>query len=225
MFQILFEVSNNEAEYEALLHGLLLVVSLGIKRLLVYGDSLLVAQQVNKEWNINKDTMGANVMEVRKLENKFSRLKIHHAIRDNTVGWPSIAQGPKEPDREVLLIKVDWRVAFINYIQEHKLPLGIKPKSAKATRILRCSKGYVLVRGNLYKHGSASGIIMKCVSMEEGKEILQENHVASRTLLGKAFRSGFYWLTALADAKALMSQLMTSSPYHLYGHLHARVLT
>ena len=32
VFQILFKVSNNEAEYEALLHGLQLPVSLGIKR-------------------------------------------------------------------------------------------------------------------------------------------------------------------------------------------------
>ena len=57
VFQILFKVSNNEAEYEALLHGLRLAVSLGIKRLLVYDDSLLVVHQVNKEWDINKDTM------------------------------------------------------------------------------------------------------------------------------------------------------------------------
>jgi len=40
VFQILFPVSNNEAESEALLHGLRLAISLGIKRLLVYGDSL-----------------------------------------------------------------------------------------------------------------------------------------------------------------------------------------
>ena len=45
VFQILFEVSNNEAEYEALLHGLRLAISLGIKRFLIYGDSLLVVQQ------------------------------------------------------------------------------------------------------------------------------------------------------------------------------------
>jgi ribonuclease HI len=57
IFQILFKVSNNEAEYEALLHGLHLAISLGIKRLLIYGDSLLVVQQVNKEWDINKETM------------------------------------------------------------------------------------------------------------------------------------------------------------------------
>ena len=72
MFQILFKVSNNESEYEALLHGLRLAVSLGIKRLLIYGDSLLVVQQVNKEWDVNKDTMDAYVVEIRKLENKFS---------------------------------------------------------------------------------------------------------------------------------------------------------
>jgi hypothetical protein len=45
------------------------------------------------------------------------------------------------------MIEVDWRVTFINYIQEHKLP-PINPKSAEATHILRCSKGYVLFRDN-----------------------------------------------------------------------------
>ena len=75
VFQILFKVSNNEAEYEALLHSLRLAVSLSIKRLLVYGDSLLVVQQVTKEWDINKDTMDAYVEEIRKLKNKFSGLE------------------------------------------------------------------------------------------------------------------------------------------------------
>ena len=50
------------------------------------GDSLLVVQQVNKEWDINKDTMDAYVEEIRKLENKFSGLEIHHVDRDNNVG-------------------------------------------------------------------------------------------------------------------------------------------
>jgi ribonuclease HI len=46
--QIFWKVSNKEAEYEALLHGLCLAISLGIKRLLVYGDSAMVINQVNK---------------------------------------------------------------------------------------------------------------------------------------------------------------------------------
>jgi hypothetical protein len=189
--------------------------------------------------------MDAYIAKIRKLENKFSGLEIHHVIHNNNVGadllsklgsdranvppgvfiyklhHPSIktldpstiAQGPIEPDREVLMIEVDSRVTFIDYIQEHKLPPRIDPKSAEATRILRRSKGYVLVGNHLYKHGSASGILMKCVHTEEGREILQEihegvcgNHVASRILVGKAFRSSFYWPTALSDAEALIHQ-------------------
>jgi ribonuclease HI len=34
--------TNNKAKYEALLHSLLVAVSLGIKRLLIYGDSSIV---------------------------------------------------------------------------------------------------------------------------------------------------------------------------------------
>ena len=44
-----------------------------------------MVQQVNKEWDINKKTMDAYVAEIRKLENKFSGLEIHHVIRDNNV--------------------------------------------------------------------------------------------------------------------------------------------
>jgi ribonuclease HI len=86
VLQILWEVSNNEAEYEALLHGLRLAISLGIKRLLVYGDSLLVVQQVNKEWDCNKEMMNAYVQEVCRQENKFSGLEVHHVLREHNAG-------------------------------------------------------------------------------------------------------------------------------------------
>jgi hypothetical protein len=109
------------------------------------------------------------------------------------------------------MIEVDWRVTFIDYIQENKVLPGVDPKSAEATCILRHSKWYVLVRDNLYKRGSTSRILMKCVRMEEGREILQEihegmcgNHAASHTLVGKAFGSGFYWLTALVDTETVI---------------------
>jgi hypothetical protein len=82
----LWAVSNNESRYEALLHGVRLAISLGIKRLLAYGDSLLVVQQVNKEWDCNKETMDAYVQEVRKLESKFSGLEVHHVLREHNVG-------------------------------------------------------------------------------------------------------------------------------------------
>jgi ribonuclease HI len=44
-----FKASNNAAEYEAALHGLRIAVELDIKRLMVFGDSALVINQVNKD--------------------------------------------------------------------------------------------------------------------------------------------------------------------------------
>jgi ribonuclease HI len=79
------QVSNNEAEYKALLHGLHLAASLGIKRLLVYGDSAVVINQVTKSWDRNKENMDAYCLEVRKLGNKFYGLEFHHVVRDNNV--------------------------------------------------------------------------------------------------------------------------------------------
>jgi hypothetical protein len=42
VLQIHYKASNNGAEYEALIHGLRIAVSLGIKRLIAYGDSKVV---------------------------------------------------------------------------------------------------------------------------------------------------------------------------------------
>jgi ribonuclease HI len=47
------------------------MTSLGIKRLLVYGDSAVVINQVNKDWDCTKDNMDAYYVEVRKLEKIF----------------------------------------------------------------------------------------------------------------------------------------------------------
>ena len=52
----------------------------------IYDDSLLVMRQVNKEWNINKEMRDAYIMEICKLEKKFSVLEIHHVVRENNVG-------------------------------------------------------------------------------------------------------------------------------------------
>jgi ribonuclease HI len=85
VLQIFWKVSNNKAEYEALLHGLRLAISLGIKRLLVYGDSVVVINQVNKSWDRNKENMDAYCLEVCKLENKFYGLEFNHVVCENNV--------------------------------------------------------------------------------------------------------------------------------------------
>ena len=75
-----------------------------------------------------------------------------------------------------------------------------------ARKIVRRAKAYTIINGLLYKR-SSSGVFQRCVSPEEGQKILQEihsgecgHHASSRTLVAKAFRHGFFWLTAHTDA-------------------------
>jgi ribonuclease HI len=71
VLQILWPATNNEAEYQALIHDLWVAASLGIKRLVMYGDSAMVINQVNKDWDCTKETMDAYCREVHKLEKYF----------------------------------------------------------------------------------------------------------------------------------------------------------
>jgi hypothetical protein len=108
---------------------------------------------------------------------------------------------PFPAGQEVMMIDVDRRQPFIDYIREQKVPTD----KNLAEQLVRRAKSYVLVGDNLYRRGASSGVLMKCVPQEKGKGILEEihkgvcgNHVSPRTLVRKAFRRAFYWPTALA---------------------------
>jgi hypothetical protein len=70
---------------------------------------------------------------------------------------------------------------------------------------------------------------MKCVTKVDGYDILREihdgvcgNHASSRTLVGKAYRAGFWWPTAVTDAEDLVRRCQncqtdacsSSQPHH-----------
>jgi ribonuclease HI len=60
-------------------------VSLGIKRLLTFGDSKVVIEQVNKEWDCVKDTMDAYCAEIRKLKGHLEGIEFQHVPRNNNI--------------------------------------------------------------------------------------------------------------------------------------------
>jgi hypothetical protein len=97
------------------------------------------------------------------------------------------------PATQILVITQSWTQNFTDYIKENKLPTN----KEEATRIIRRSKNYVLVGDNLYRRATSSGVLLKCVSSEKDKEILDEihsgcceNHTASRTLVRKKYFGG-----------------------------------
>src|SRR5438128_8158350 len=76
-----FKATNNVAEYEGLLAGLRAAAGLGVHRLIVKGDSQLVVNQVNKDYQCSDPMMAAYLAEVRKLERHFLGLEVKHVLR------------------------------------------------------------------------------------------------------------------------------------------------
>jgi hypothetical protein len=74
-----------------------------------------------------------------------------------------------------MMIDADWRQPFIDYLSEQKVPSD----KNLAEQLIRRAKSYVLVRDKLYKWGTSSEVLMKCVPRQEGKDILEEIHKAS----------------------------------------------
>jgi hypothetical protein len=95
-----------------------------------------------------------------------------------------------------------WITEISTYLKDNILP----DDNASADRIARLAMRYMLVEGDLYQR-STNGVLMWCFTQEAGYMLLIEvhggecgNHASSCMLVGKAFRHGFYWPTALQDA-------------------------
>jgi ribonuclease HI len=74
------EVTNNEAEYKSLLQALSTCILLGITKVHVKTDSLLVANQVNGTWECEK--MTELHAQVQGLKEHFKTFKISHIPRE-----------------------------------------------------------------------------------------------------------------------------------------------
>jgi ribonuclease HI len=63
-----YKAFNNGAEYKALIHGLHIAMSLGIKQLLAFGDSMVLIEQVNKSGIVLKTQWMLTVLKSASLK-------------------------------------------------------------------------------------------------------------------------------------------------------------
>jgi ribonuclease HI len=70
----------NITEYDGLVNDLRLAKDLGIRRLLIGGDSQLVAKQV-QEYDCNNDMMEGYLAEVRRMEKFFDGFEVRYVPR------------------------------------------------------------------------------------------------------------------------------------------------
>jgi hypothetical protein len=104
------------------------------------------------------------------------------------------------------MIEETWMQSYLAYMINKTLP----EDTIEAKRIIRRSKAFIVLQGKLYKK-SITGILQRCVTPQEGQDILRDihagvcgHHASSRAIAAKAFCAGFYWLMAIEDAKEIV---------------------
>jgi hypothetical protein len=262
--------SNNEAEYEAVLHGMRMAKACGATHIKIHGDSNLIAQQVMKECDATYANMIAYRAMYDKLEGDFKGCEVRHIGRESNedadnlanIGskclpippcvffeeifkrsvkikpvidpalatrsgakhsGPTPAAGTKDLSKgtaTIMLLKAVWMKPYLAYLMRGELPEDpIHPR-----QIVRRSKAFTIINGELYKRNTL-GVLQRCIAAEDDVALLQEihegtcgHHASSRTLVAKAFRSGFYWLSALHDAMNIVQhchacQRFTTKPH------------
>jgi hypothetical protein len=87
-----------------------------------------------------------------------------------------------------------------------------------------------MIDNELYKH-SVSGVFQRCVSSEEGHKILYDihagdcsHHTGARSIVAKATRHGFYWLTAHANAVDIVRRCAGCQKYVNQMHVASSAL-
>jgi len=135
------------------------------------------------------------------------------------------------PDPEAQLVAAlhiipDWTVPYLVYMTRGELP----EDETMARQITWRSKSMMIINGELH-HCSVTGAFQHCISPEEGQEILREihegdcgHHAGSKSLVAKALRHGFYWLTAHADAEDLVSKCDGCQKFSRRAHVPAQEL-
>ena len=86
------------------------------------------------------------------------------------------------------------------------------------------------MEGEVYKR-SHTEILQRCIPFEQGKRLLSDihggvcgYHAMPRTLVGNAFRQGFYWPSMVANTEQIVRTYEGCQYYARQTHLPAQAL-
>ncbi|KAL8120857.1 hypothetical protein AgCh_017871 [Apium graveolens] len=223
VIQFDFPLTNNEAEYEALLAGMELARSLEAKHLRAFSDSMLVVKHFSGEYEQRDPQTKAYATKVKNASLSFETFELSQIDRENNSRVDSLsrlasaetqsltesiylteAKTPSIEKKEYLEIHqgTDWMTPIQNFLEKGILPLDRR----KAIKIRYRASSYTIANGRIYRR-FVSQPILRCLNTEEQHQALEAvhegicgEHLVGRSLAFKIICQGFFWPTLQADA-------------------------
>ena len=134
-----FQMTNNEAEYEALFQGLELAKSLGAESILVQGDSQLIIEQVNGTYEAKEERMKRYLSKVKQFIKGLTTVKFHQIPREENMEADNLAKATSTdelmddqikvqyipcinvPDMHKIDVEANWTTPIVSYLKDELL--------------------------------------------------------------------------------------------------------
>ncbi|XP_057746752.1 uncharacterized protein LOC130966021 [Arachis stenosperma] len=221
-----FPISNNQAEYEALIGGLALAAEVGARRLDICSDSQVVTSQVNGSYQAKDPLLQKYLEKVKSLSQKFEEITVHHVPRERNTRADLLSKlastKPGESNRSLIQgmtrepaitlhvtsLGPSWLDPIINFLEHGQVPGDEKD----AAKLRREAAKYAVIQGQLFKKG-LNQPLLKCLRPDQTDYVLREvhegccgHHIGGKALARKLIRAGYYWPSMMADSKEFVKR-------------------
>ena len=165
-----FKVTNNDAEYEALIAGMKLALEMKVQHLRARSDSMLVVYQISGGWQAMGPKTELYSKYVREMIRKFVEVKMEKIPRNENMEANALAKFSSQRDAQMLgaiplkiqerasIFEVEvmqieeegvttWMTPIWDYIKEGKLP----EDKSEARKLKYKAARYVEYDENLYR--------------------------------------------------------------------------
>ncbi|XP_071739877.1 uncharacterized protein [Rutidosis leptorrhynchoides] len=213
-----FDVTNNEAEYEALLAGLNIARKMNITKLRAFTDSQLVANQFNGSFEAHDSSMQKYLQLLKELAVRFKHFELAQVPRSQNKKADALSKlaaltflhfqkqvwveelPSKSIDNDLMVASVEeeqpnWMEPILQYIRNDTLP-----SDNHEARLVRERAPMYIIQNDILYRKSYCGPMMRCVGPIEAEMIVDELHNGScalhlgyKTIAEKIMQMGYFW--------------------------------
>ena len=205
-----FPMTNNEAEYEALVARWDLAKAVGATSVVIHCDSQVVTNQVNSDYECKGERMNKYLEQVKKMvdnlktkimqipkgknENAKAASVEHMIILDKVLSFIQFSPLIEAINVQEVGSGSNWTIPLVSNLKN-----GTLPDDKEAARKLKVQAAwFVLIKDILYKRGF-SHLYLRCLNPKEADYVMREvhegicgNHSGSQLLVHKLIRAGYY---------------------------------
>ncbi|MCO5551288.1 hypothetical protein L7F22_004787 [Adiantum nelumboides] len=203
--------SNNEAEYATLKAGLEECKSMGIKRLMVKGDALLIVRHVQGTWACKISKLLQWLHEVKLLMKNFKAIQIQHILRQHNKEADNMANSQFEmmvgaiKFKEPLFQGQETMDDILYFLETGECPKHLE--RVQRHRLVRKALSYQLIGEHLY-HKGKDLVLRRVPLVKEIEKILMSchdgvcgGHFAQEITSRKILQAGFVWPSLHRDVQ------------------------